>query len=115
MPTSCKDTSPARSAIPATSPISSAASSPPAEVREQIKGNKDMAEAFERMAEHLAANGVDIAKDHVTLGLMLTMDPKTERFVGNAKANESDHTSLSRWICGSGKGLISTMGFHGSL
>jgi hypothetical protein len=57
-------------------------------VREQIKGNKDTAEAFERMAEHLAANGVDIAKDHVTLGLMLTMDPKTERFVGNAEAND---------------------------
>jgi predicted dehydrogenase len=61
---------------------------PPAAVREQIKGNKDTAEAFERMAEHLAANGVDIAKDNVTLGLMLTMDPKTERFVGNAEAND---------------------------
>ena len=61
---------------------------PPAKVREQIKGNKDTAEAFERMAEHLGVNGVDIAKDKLTLGLMLKMDPKTERFVGHAKANQ---------------------------
>jgi predicted dehydrogenase len=60
---------------------------PPEEVREQIKGDKDAAEAFGRMAEHLAANGVDIAKDRVTLGMMLKMNPKTERFVGNEKAN----------------------------
>ncbi len=60
----------------------------PDAVRESIKGNKDMEEAFGRMAEHLAANGVDIEKDKPTLGIPLKMDPKTERFVGNAKANE---------------------------
>jgi hypothetical protein len=60
----------------------------PDEIREAIKGNKETAEAFGRMGEHLAANGVDITKDKLTLGVMLKMDPKTERFVGNAKANE---------------------------
>jgi len=60
----------------------------PDEIREAIKGNKDTAEAFGRMGEHLAANGVDVTKDKLTLGLMLKMDPKTERFIGNAKANE---------------------------
>jgi len=60
----------------------------PDEIREAIKGNKDTAEAFGRMGEHLAANGVDVAKDKLTLGLMLKMGPKTERFIGNAKANE---------------------------
>ena len=61
---------------------------PPDEIREEIKGNKDASEAFGRMAEHLAANEVDIAKDKLTLGIMLKMDPKTERFIGNEKANE---------------------------
>ena len=60
----------------------------PDEIREAIKGNKETAEAFGRMGEHLAANGVDITKEKLTLGVMLKMDPKTERFVGNAKANE---------------------------
>jgi len=60
----------------------------PDEIREAIKGNKETAETFGRMGEHLAANGVDITKDKLTLGVMLKMDPKTERFVGNAKANE---------------------------
>jgi len=39
------------------------------------------------MMEHMAANGVDIAKDKLTLGIPLKMDPKTERFIGNDKAN----------------------------
>ncbi len=63
------------------------AKSQPGEVREKIKGEKDAAEAFERMAEHLAANNVDISKDCVTLGLVLKMDPKTERFIGNTEAS----------------------------
>jgi len=40
------------------------------------------------MTEHLAANGVDIAEEKVTLGLPLKMDPRTERFLGNEKANQ---------------------------
>jgi len=60
----------------------------PEEIREAIQGDKGLAEGFGRMAEHLAANGVDIATDKVTLGVPLKMDPKTETFLGNAKANE---------------------------
>jgi predicted dehydrogenase len=60
----------------------------PEEVRESIQGDKGLAEAFGRMAEHLAANQVDLSKDRVTLGLPLKMDAKTERFVGNAAADE---------------------------
>jgi predicted dehydrogenase len=60
----------------------------PGEIREKIKGDRDMAETFGRMGEHLAANGVDISKDEVALGMALKMDPKTERFAGNDKANE---------------------------
>jgi len=58
------------------------------EIKEAIKGDKGLAEGFARMSEHLAANGVDIDKDKVTLGVPLKMDPATERFVGNDKANE---------------------------
>ncbi len=60
----------------------------PEEVREAIQGDKEAAEAFGRMTEHLAANGVDVGKDPVTLGEVLIMDPKTERFSGNSRANE---------------------------
>ena len=59
----------------------------PDEIREAIQGDKGASETFGRMAEHLAANGVDITKDKVTLGVPLKMDPKTEKFIGNAQAN----------------------------
>jgi hypothetical protein len=39
------------------------------------------------MTAHLAANGVDITSDKITLGVPLKMDPKTEQFLGNAQAN----------------------------
>ena len=39
------------------------------------------------MAAHLEANGVDINNDKVTLGVVLKMNPKTEKFRGNRKAN----------------------------
>lgn len=60
----------------------------PDEIKEAVKADKGLAESFGRMAEHLAANGVDLSQEKVTLGLPLKMDPKTERFVGNAQANE---------------------------
>lgn len=63
----------------------------PGEIKDAIKGDKGLAEAFDRMTEHLAVNNVDITKEQITLGVPLTMDPKTERFTGGpslAKANE---------------------------
>ncbi len=59
----------------------------PDEIREAIQGDKGASETFGRMAAHLAANGVDITKDKITLGVPLKMNPKTEKFVGNAQAN----------------------------
>jgi hypothetical protein len=46
-----------------------------------------MTEAFGRMGEHLAANGVQLNESKATLGVSLTMDPRSERFVGNDAAN----------------------------
>lgn len=60
----------------------------PQEIREAIKADKGLAEAFDRMAEHLAANNVDITKDMLTLGVPLRMDPKAEQFLGNPAANQ---------------------------
>jgi hypothetical protein len=39
------------------------------------------------MKEHLAKNDVDVGKDKLTLGPVLKMDPKTERFIDHDAAN----------------------------
>ncbi len=56
-------------------------------IREQIKGNATMSEAFERMAAHLSLNGVDLDKTSATLGAALEFDPKTEKFTNSDDAN----------------------------
>ncbi len=60
----------------------------PGAILEKVKADKNATDSYERMVEHLAKNEVDIAKDHLTLGEFLTMDPKTEKFVGNAEADK---------------------------
>jgi hypothetical protein len=60
----------------------------PEEIREAVKSNPDLAEALGRMEQHLAANNVDLHKTPASLGAVLKMDPRSERFVGSAKANE---------------------------
>jgi hypothetical protein len=60
----------------------------PDQVRESVRGNKDLAESFGRMEEHLAANKVNLAETPLKLGPMLKMDPKKEVFLGNPQANE---------------------------
>lgn len=62
--------------------------SAPDEILERIHGDKAASETFERMSEHLAANGVDLHQSKATLGLVLKMDPHLERFTDNPKANE---------------------------
>jgi predicted dehydrogenase len=59
----------------------------PEEIREAVKSNKDLAEALDRMEQHLAANNVDLKQTPATLGAVLKMNPKTERFIGNAQAD----------------------------
>lgn len=60
----------------------------PEAIREAWQNNADASESLARMQEHLAANGVDLEMDKLTLGEFLTMDPKSERFVNNAAADE---------------------------
>jgi predicted dehydrogenase len=60
----------------------------PDQVRDAVKNEKGVAEALGRMEEHLAANNVDLKKATLTLGPVLEMNPKTERFTNNEAANK---------------------------
>ncbi len=44
--------------------------------------NEYVMDSFERMLEHLNVNEVDLEKEPITMGPMLTMNPNRERFVG---------------------------------
>ncbi|MDB6115301.1 MAG: oxidoreductase domain protein [Lacunisphaera sp.] len=59
---------------------------PEGELREKIKGNAPLAEAYGRMVEHLGNNEVDLAKTPLTLGAPLALDPAAERFTGEGAA-----------------------------
>ncbi|MGO8676719.1 MAG: Gfo/Idh/MocA family oxidoreductase [Limisphaerales bacterium] len=67
----------------------------PGEIKEALQANKGLAEAYDRMAGHLEANGVDLTKDNVQLGMPLKFNPHKERFVDNAQANQL----VSRQYC----------------
>ena len=60
----------------------------PEEIRDATKGNSDLTESLGRMEEHLGANKVDLHKTPLMLGEVLKIDPKTERFIKNDKANQ---------------------------
>lgn len=60
----------------------------PDQVRDSLKNDKAVAEAFGRMEEHLVANNVDLKKTSLTLGPVLEANPKTERFTNNEAANK---------------------------
>jgi predicted dehydrogenase len=54
----------------------------PDEIKQAIGDNADMMDSFDRMLEHLAANEVNLEKEPITIGPMLTMDPQKEQYVG---------------------------------
>ena len=57
----------------------------PGQIRQRIKADSQASAAYNRLAEHLTANGIDLEKTRTVLGPALTLDPKTERFVGDTK------------------------------
>ncbi len=63
------------------------AKSSPGQIKEALQSNKSLAEAFDRMAGHLDANGVDINSDKLQLGVPLKFNPKKESFIENTQAN----------------------------
>ncbi len=52
------------------------------EIKNAIGDNAELMDSFNRMLEHLKANEVDVEKEQITMGPMLTMDPDQEKFVG---------------------------------
>jgi predicted dehydrogenase len=59
----------------------------PEEIRHVHWQNKDMTETVDRMEQHLAANNVDLRSSQSALGLILRMDPASERFIDHPAAN----------------------------
>jgi predicted dehydrogenase len=62
----------------------------PAKLKDQIKSDKVLSEAYGRMVEHLGNNNVNLDKTPLTLGVPLIVDAKRERFTGPdaARANK---------------------------
>jgi predicted dehydrogenase len=58
------------------------ANSDPNAMIEATRGNPQWSDAYERFRHHLEANGVDLRKTPATLGPWVTMDSKSEKFVG---------------------------------
>ncbi len=52
------------------------------EIKESIKSNAELADSYERMLAHLAANEIDLTKTPLVSGPMLTMDTEKEVFIG---------------------------------
>jgi predicted dehydrogenase len=61
---------------------------PPEQIRYVLHADRDAGETYDRMRQHLSANKVDLHPTPATLGAVLKMDPHTERFIGNHKANK---------------------------
>ena len=63
---------------------------PDRDIRERIAGNRELLAAYDRMKDHLSANGIDLDRKPATLGAMLTLDTTSERFTGefSEPANE---------------------------
>ena len=53
----------------------------------QVKSHQTALETFERTRKHLAENEVDLEKAQLTLGPLLKLDPKEEKFLDHPKAN----------------------------
>ncbi|HYE21562.1 MAG TPA: Gfo/Idh/MocA family oxidoreductase [Tepidisphaeraceae bacterium] len=66
---------------------------PAADAQAAVKGNAQMAEAYERFSDHLAKNTFDPKTGKVVLGPTLTLDPKTERFTGDFADEANKHVS----------------------
>jgi predicted dehydrogenase len=56
-------------------------------IRQRIRADRDAVATWERMLAHLLANQVDLNVTPLTLGPVLTMEPRAERFLDNDAAN----------------------------
>ena len=63
----------------------------PDEIKQAVKDQPHVGEAFTRLQEHLFNNWIDISKDKLTLGPQLDIDPEAEKFVENGQYD------ITRW------------------
>ncbi len=63
------------------------------QLMERVKAGKEDMDSLERMKAHLAANDVDVEKTLATMGPVLAMDPKSERFTGEFSAEANKYVS----------------------
>jgi predicted dehydrogenase len=66
---------------------------PPEAIRETIRDNSDLSDAFGRCRNYLGENGIDLRATPATLGSWVTLDAASERFVGPFadEANQLSH------------------------
>jgi hypothetical protein len=62
--------------------------SEPDAIKDALKSVPGMNDAFDRMAAHLDDNGVNINSDKLQKGVPVRFDPKKEKFIGNASADQ---------------------------
>jgi hypothetical protein len=55
---------------------------PVEEIKKAAEGNDVLAESFDRLLKHLEANQIDLVKNPIAIGPMLTFDIESEKFVG---------------------------------
>lgn len=60
----------------------------PDKIKRALRDNADMAEAFGRMEAHLGANQVDLQKTPATMGAVLKLDVRAERFTNSREGNK---------------------------
>lgn len=58
------------------------------EIQEKLSDEPETRETFERMVDHLAANGVNVAATPTVVGPWLWVDAAKEQFLKNSRANE---------------------------
>ena len=70
----------------------------PEVIRETIKANRELSDAFERCREYLRENEVNLDTAPAVLGPWVTFDPKQERFVNDLadQANALSHREYRR-------------------
>jgi len=71
----------------------------PEQIKEQIRTDSELSDAFERFTEHLAANNVDLSKIPAVLGPWLKMDLAKEKFSDSLVSRQANQllTRKYRW------------------
>ena len=87
MPTSKRDIFQRRFATRRTSRTCLVKKADPEAIKAAVKSDAASLDTFERFAQHMATNEIDLSMDKAVLGVPLKINAKTERFIDNEAAN----------------------------